>query len=62
MLLNLALISFWAPSAKQGYHFTMHKIPHFAFLIRSFLNVLSCNFIFSSFLPRLFLHVNFKLI
>ncbi|KAK9507330.1 hypothetical protein O3M35_007209 [Rhynocoris fuscipes] len=34
----------------------------FSVLIRSFLNVLICNFIFSNSLPRLFRHTNFKLI
>ncbi|KAK9502434.1 hypothetical protein O3M35_011216 [Rhynocoris fuscipes] len=34
----------------------------FSVLIRSFLNVLSCNFIFSIYLPRVFRHINFNLI
>ncbi|KAK9510719.1 hypothetical protein O3M35_005452 [Rhynocoris fuscipes] len=58
MLLNLTLISFWEPSAV---HFTC-CIIHILRLIRSFLNVLNYNFIFSSFLPRLFLLTNFSLI
>ncbi|KAK9509900.1 hypothetical protein O3M35_004791 [Rhynocoris fuscipes] len=30
--------------------------------MRSLFNVLSCNFIFSSYLPRVFRHINFNLI
>ncbi|KAK9510422.1 hypothetical protein O3M35_005213 [Rhynocoris fuscipes] len=58
ILPNLDLTSYWlnrvatSPEAQNT----------FSVQIRSFINVLSCNFIFSSSLPRLFRHKKFNLI
>ncbi|KAK9498854.1 hypothetical protein O3M35_003410 [Rhynocoris fuscipes] len=62
MLSDLAWINFWEPSAKQWCHFTTEAQNTFSVLIRSFLNVLSCNFIFNSSVLRLFRNTNFNLI